>query len=207
MYKYSQAYPALPSVQTLVIENINSQEAYSFSENLKPDIVLVSGTRLVKEQMLNLRPMKGILNLHTGLSPYVKGGPNCTNWCLATQQIHLIGNTIMWIDLGIDSGNLVATELVPLTGEEDLSGLHWKVMEHAHTLYLKACQLLISHPELVPNIPQNTIGKGKTYYTKQWNFWQQLRAVSYARHFKKLWNNPSTKQNQQSLQLVALPSA
>ena len=113
---YEKKFPSYPDTKILDVENINSNEAYQFSLDLNPDLIIVSGTRLVKEKMLSIEPKLGILNLHTGLSPYVKGGPNCTNWCIATEQFHLIGNTIMWIDLGIDTGNILSTEFTNLTG-------------------------------------------------------------------------------------------
>lgn len=164
---YEKLFPSYPkNIEILVVENINSSEAFTFSKEINSDLIIVSGTRLVKEEMLSLNPKFGILNLHTGLSPYVKGGPNCTNWCIANMQFHLIGNTIMWIDQGIDSGNIVTTEFTPIDGNESLSELHIKVMEHAHDLYLKAIESVKEGKS--SNIPQNTIAKGQTYYTKEW---------------------------------------
>src|SRR5690606_4331962 len=135
---YDKHFPSLPETAHIDVENINSQETYSFTKELQPDLILVSGTRLIKKQLFEIPVTKGVLNLHTGLSPYVKGGPNCTNICLADKQFHLIGNTIMWIDEGIDSGNILTTDFTPLTGNESLDELHILVMEHAHTLYCEA---------------------------------------------------------------------
>lgn len=178
---YRQQYPELPQVPTLDVENINSDEAFQFTNNIQPDLILVSGTRLVKEKMLSIQPSIGILNLHTGLSPYIKGGPNCTNWCLATKQYHLIGNTIMWIDLGIDTGNILTTEFTPLNGNESLDVLHMKVMEHAHDLYVRAVRYLSTGQK--QSVPQKEIAKGTTYYTKQWTLQQKF---ALTRNFKGL---------------------
>lgn len=173
--QYDQLYPDYPNVPLLDVENINSSMAFEFSTKIDADIIIVSGTRLVKERMLSLKPKVGILNLHTGLSPYIKGGPNCTNWCIATQQFHLIGNTIMWIDLGIDTGNILTTGFTELDGTENLSQVHWKVMEHAHSLYLKAIKYLAEGGR--QSIPQSDIDKGKTYYTKDWTLSQKINLV------------------------------
>ncbi|MBS1611519.1 MAG: hypothetical protein JST49_01755 [Bacteroidetes bacterium] len=180
---YNKLYPSYPAVPTLDVENINSDEAYQFTLQHQPDLIIVSGTRLVKEKMLAIAPSIGILNLHTGLSPYVKGGPNCTNWCIATEQFHLIGNTIMWIDKGIDTGNILATEFTPITGNENLSALHLKVMDHAHDLYVRAIAYLAKGER--QSIPQSTIAKGTTYYTKQWTLAQKFKLVG---NFGKLKN-------------------
>lgn len=159
----------------LDVENINSSEARTFTESLNPDVILVSGTRLVKKQMLELRPSVGILNLHTGLSPYIKGGPNCTNWCIATGQFHLVGNTVMWIDEGIDSGNIFATEFTDFTGTDDLNAIHVKVMDHAHDLVVRSLESISKGSRT--SVKQSEIAKGVTYYTRDWNLKQKFALV------------------------------
>ena len=133
--------------------------------------------------MLSIHPGIGILNLHTGLSPYIKGAPNCTNWCIATEQYHLIGNTVMWIDSGIDSGNIATTEFTEFNGNEDLAAIHIKVMEHAHNLYLRAIKKIVNKE--CPNIKQDEIAKGVTYYTKQWELKQKINLVRNVKKFCK----------------------
>jgi methionyl-tRNA formyltransferase len=173
--KYDLKYPKYPSVPLIDVENINCKEAHDFSSALKPDLIVVSGTRLVKSEMLSIPAASGILNLHTGISPYIKGGPNCTNWCIATNQQYLIGNTIMWIDEGIDSGNIVTTEYTELDWSKDLNDIHWRVMEHAHSLYSKAIAFISAGGK--SNVPQSELGSGTTYYTKDWTLKQKFRLV------------------------------
>ena len=138
--------------------------------------------RLIKEQMFKINPRIGIANLHIGLSPYIKGCANWTNWCIATKQFHLIGNIVMWIDKGIDSGNLLFTELTLLSGYENLCELHFKVMEHAHKLYIKAIDFLINGK--IQSIPQNQIEEGKIYLTKDWTLKQKIGIIKNFTQFK-----------------------
>ena len=172
---YARIYSKFPEVPVLNVENINSSSVLHFTESLKPDLILVSGTRLIKPAFIKIKVNVGILNLHTGLSPYIKGGPNCTNWCIATNQFHLIGNTIMWLDAGIDSGNILTTEFTPLNGTENFKELHLKVMEHAHSLYIQAINHLKSGH--MQSIPQNKIAAGKTYFTKQWTIKYKIALI------------------------------
>jgi methionyl-tRNA formyltransferase len=165
---YRKRYPALPPVPSIQVSNINAPETIAFIEQIDPDLIMVSGTSIVKAEVLSMKPRKGIINLHTGLSPYVKGGPNCTNWCLAESMFDMIGNTVMWIDEGIDSGRILASELVPLEGSESLLELHIKVMEHAHDLYLRVVEYLSNCSQLPPGVVQRDIGTGKTYYGRDW---------------------------------------
>ncbi len=181
---YDHKYTDYPLIKRINVENINSEEAYNFSKNLKPDLIIVSGTGLVKDKMLSVKAKKGILNLHTGLSPYIKGGPNCTNWCIATKQYHLVGNAVMWIDEGIDSGNIVTTELTKIDWSKSLLEIHIAVMEHAHQLYIKAIKFI--EEGYTSNIKQSDIGDGKTYYTKEWKLKNKRDLV---RNFNELQKN------------------
>lgn len=205
MKHYRQHFPHLPVVPILETNKINAPEVVDFIRQKAPDVVMVSGTTMIKEAILQLKPAIGILNLHTGFSPYVKGGPNCTNWCLSTGEPHLIGNTIMWIDAGIDSGNIITSELTSFSGEESLNEIHLKVMEHAHELYLdvlRACR----ENKPIPNVPQQQIAEGRTYYTKEWDFsakWKLIRYMS-GRTFRKAVQSASWKRKREELKEVKL---
>jgi len=180
---YSRRFPLYPEVATLTVENINTTEVYEFTRKSQPDLIMVSGTRLIKDCLLSIAPPIGIMNLHTGISPYIKGGPNCTNWCIATKQFHLIGNTIMWIDKGIDTGNLMATEFTDFTGDESLLDVHIKVMEHAHSLCVRSIEQLSRNQ--LNNVPQSSLGRGVTYFNRQWGLKEKLKLLRNFAHFKR----------------------
>jgi folate-dependent phosphoribosylglycinamide formyltransferase PurN len=180
--RYERAADGFPPVPHEIVANVNDRATVEALERWNADLVAVSGTTMVGDQVLRAaQASAGALNLHTGISPYVKGGPNCTNWCLARQTFHLIGNTVMWIDPGVDAGNLVATERTTLDGTEALSELHWKVMEHAHDLYGRAIEAVV-RGRRVPNVPQSQIGDGPTFRNADWTPRQMVRAIRNFRH-------------------------
>ncbi|MFL5763465.1 MAG: formyltransferase family protein [Bacteroidia bacterium] len=201
---YEKQFPDFPVTKKLITENINSKESVAFIREAQPDLVMVSGTRLVREEILRLAVPRGIINLHTGLSPYVKGGPNCTNWCIADDMIHLIGNTVMWIDSGIDSGNIITTEAVSFDGTEDLSGIHLKVMEHAHSLYLAAVQKILHDPQNCPSVKQQDIAPGRLYKNKEWNQAAKSRLRSNMKKFGKTISSAAYREKQKELKLIPL---
>ncbi|MES2761307.1 MAG: formyltransferase family protein [Bacteroidota bacterium] len=198
---YESTYKKYPDTQIMYTEDINSEQVYIATNEKQPDLIIVSGTKMIREKLLSLRPPLGIMNLHTGLSPYVKGGPNCTNWCLANNEFHMIGNTIMWIDKGIDSGNIIATETTTFTGSESLIDIHKKVMEHAHELYLKTLDAIVNGKQ--SNVPQNEIAIGKTYYTKDWNMTQKRMALENYKKFSSVVLSDKYKKNQSALKTVS----
>jgi methionyl-tRNA formyltransferase len=184
--KYDALYPDLPTENVVRVENINDSATVQTIEKHAPDLIVVSGTNLVGKKVIEAAQKRGgIVNLHTGISPYVKGGPNCTNWCLAKNWFHLIGNTVMWLDLGIDTGNIVATEQTKLNGDETLFELHWKVMQHAHEIYVKSIERIGAGKE-VPSVPQKEIAAGSHFNSVDWNALEMRRALlNFRRNYKK----------------------
>jgi folate-dependent phosphoribosylglycinamide formyltransferase PurN len=165
---YAKNYPSWPDVPVFRTDQINTDESVLFTEQFSPNLVVVSGTSLIRKPLLNVKPSTGIINLHTGLSPYVKGGPNCTNWCIANNTWEYVGNTIMWLNAGIDSGNIISTEAIDIRASETLYEAHLKVMEHAHDLYLRSIDYLINSKPPYLSVPQNEIAPGHLFLNKMW---------------------------------------
>jgi methionyl-tRNA formyltransferase len=183
---YNKEFPNWPEMPVLKVPNINGNEVYAFTIENKPDLIIVSGTALVKEPLVSMPVSIGIINLHTGLSPYVKGGPNCTNWCIANNEWFFVGNTIMWLNAGIDSGNIITTEQREITSASSLYEAHYMVMEHAHDLYIRAVRyLLSSKKDSYNSVAQKDIDKGKLYLTKMWTPAQRKRLLLNWRKRKK----------------------
>jgi len=176
---YQNQHTILPSdIQQMMVDNINDLEVVEYIKKSKPKLIIVSATTMLKDEIINEANKIGciILNLHTGVSPYIKGGPNCTNWCLASNY-YLIGNTIMTLDSGIDSGAIIATELTILDGDESLFELHHKVFEHGFDLYTRVISSIVKNEIKIKAIPQNDISiKGNLFYTKDWTIFKVIQS-------------------------------
>lgn len=205
---YRDLYPVLPEVPIVRVNNVNDAATIEMLREHQPDLIVVSGTNLVGRKVMESAPRNArFVNLHTGISPYVKGGPNCTNWCLAERTFHLIGNTIMWLDPGIDSGDIIATEQTRLDGQETLFEVHWKVMEHAHDLYSRVISLLAKGQQ-PPSVPQESVGIGRTFYSAEWNGIAARRALlNFEQSYARFFGNPNAQHHQrQYLRLIPLES-
>lgn len=166
---YSHSTREIEVEKVLRVNSINDPQVISFLQDTKPDLIVVSGTSIIKEPLVSFPLRVGMLNLHTGLSPYVKGGPNCTNWCIANNEWEYIGNTIMWLSRGIDSGNIIASETVDVFDEMDLAQIQIAVMKHAHDLYIRAIEYVVISSEPWQSVPQSEFGPGRLFQTYMWN--------------------------------------
>ncbi len=91
----------------VLIENgsINNPQYTEEIYSLNIDLIIVYGSSILKPPLLNLFPGR-ILNVHLGLSPYYRG--SATNyWPLVDSLPECVGATFMYIDEGIDTGEVI----------------------------------------------------------------------------------------------------
>lgn len=75
-------------------------------KNWNPDYIAVFGSSLLNKELIKLLPSKRIINMHLGLSPYYRGsGTNF--WPLYDEKPQYVGATIHYLDIGIDSGDII----------------------------------------------------------------------------------------------------
>ena len=89
---------------------------------LQPDlIVVVAYGQILPPAILNL-PRHGCLNVHPSLLPKYRGAAPI-QWAIANGDTET-GVTIMKMDVGLDTGDIIATRCTPIRPEDDSSTLH-----------------------------------------------------------------------------------
>jgi methionyl-tRNA formyltransferase len=146
----------------LVAPEINAAAVREAIDALDADAVLVSGTRLLREPVLGSRSRLGMVNMHTGLSPYYRGGP-CTFWTLFNEEPEYAGVTIHHLSAGIDSGDIILSGRPALDERDGVASLDSKVIDVGHGLMLRALDLL--DEGRAPRVRQ--WDKGKLFLWKQ----------------------------------------
>jgi methionyl-tRNA formyltransferase len=114
----------------------------------------------------------------------------------------------MWIDEGIDSGNIVTTDVLDFSGNESLNEIHIKVMEHAHRIYIKALHTIKENYGNCPSIKQSEIAKGELFLNKMWNISAKTKFTYniISRKFKKNINSKEYIEKRKKLILIKLPA-
>lgn len=151
--------PAAPAqVPCLRVQDINGAEAIDFVGRSAADIVLVNGTNLIRKPMLQLRDGMtwGFLNLHTGLSPYSRGG-NCNLFMLLEGKPEHVGITVHHIDLGIDRGDIVLSDQTPMLPTDNWEMIDARSFHHGIEQLLKGAKAVIGG--WAPRVKQWESGK------------------------------------------------
>lgn len=106
-------------------ENVNSGESIERLEKIKPDcIVVVAFGQILKKDVLNL-PKYGCLNIHASILPKYRGAAPI-NWAIINGESKT-GVTIMEMDKGLDTGDILKIEEIPITEEDDSITIHDKL--------------------------------------------------------------------------------
>jgi phosphoribosylglycinamide formyltransferase-1 len=140
--------------------DINSADVIRDIVASGPDLLVCYGSSLIKGQLLE--QFKGrFLNVHLGLSPYYRGsGANV--WPLINNEPEFVGATFMYIDAGVDTGDIIhqiRAKLVLGDGPHSIGNRLIADMIESYKAVIKAFPRLAAMPQ-----PEK-IG-GKLYYQK-----------------------------------------
>ena len=92
----------------LDVENHNNLVTINYLKENKVNFLVNAGTpRILNQATINCTKL-GILNCHPGILPYFKGCC-CVEWAIYLDKP--VGNSIHWMDQGIDTGPTIKTEI------------------------------------------------------------------------------------------------
>ncbi len=144
--------------------DINSSGFASFLRELRPDIVIVLGSSVIRQEIISV-PSSAMINIHSGLSPYYRGTWSY-GWPIVNNEPECIGVTVHCIDPGIDTGDIIFQARPSLEPGDDLNAIFLKVISQGTELAAEAIEQVIAgsvrlHPQL-----RNV---GRLYLTKDFN--------------------------------------
>lgn len=117
--------------------------------SLDADLQVVVAFRMLPEEVWNM-PDKGTINLHASLLPNYRGAAPI-NWVIINGEKES-GVTTFFLKHEIDTGNVLFTEKVTLTGHETAGDLHDRLMHKGAGLLVKTVKAVESgryneHPQ------------------------------------------------------------
>lgn len=143
------------------VPHINHPEVLQIARELKPDLICVFGTSLIRGELLHEGRL-GMVNLHGGLSPEYRGA-DCTFWALYNGEPENVGCTLHYINAGIDTGELIA-HIRPAVamGDTELP-LFWRAVRDSAVIYAEFVRRVAAGERF--GRPQS--GKGRLYQVRQ----------------------------------------
>jgi methionyl-tRNA formyltransferase len=125
--------------QILFVENFNSKESEQKLKELRPDLVILGGARILKKNIIAI-PRIGILNAHPGLLPKYRG-MDVIPWAVLNRDD--VGVTVHFIDERIDAGKICAQRKIEIEPTDTLETLSRKAEVIAGELMAEVVEKLI----------------------------------------------------------------
>ncbi len=104
--------------------------------SLKPDVIIVAAYGQILPQAILDLPRHGCLNIHTSILPRHRGAAPI-QWAIANGDIET-GVTLMRMDAGMDTGDILAIERTPIRDDDNSPTLHDRLAELGAQLLVKA---------------------------------------------------------------------
>jgi folate-dependent phosphoribosylglycinamide formyltransferase PurN len=96
-----------------VTPNVNDVNAFQYITSSNPDLVVLSGTRILSPSLLASLHCP-VLNIHAGINPKYRG-VHGGYWALVNDDLEHCGSTIHRVDEGIDTGEVLAYATINIT--------------------------------------------------------------------------------------------
>lgn len=128
-----------------------TDDAIDKLKDLDPDIVIVAAYgKIIPKKVLEI-PYFGFINVHVSLLPKYRGPSPIQNALLQGEKE--TGVTIMLMDEGVDTGDILAQEKIPIEDSDDLSALTDKLSQLGAQVLLETIPLWVN--KKIKAQPQN----------------------------------------------------
>lgn len=124
------------SISVYTPTTLKTEDAQAEFAALKPDVAVVAAYGLILPQVILDTPTYGCLNIHPSLLPRWRGAAPIQRAVMAGDK--KTGIVIMQMDAGLDTGDMLLTETIPITDTMNAGELHDLMASRAAPLLLKA---------------------------------------------------------------------
>ena len=119
---------------------IKTEEATAELRGLKPDlVVVVAFGQILSQEILDIPP-HGCINVHGSLLPRYRGAAPM-QWCVINGETKT-GITTMMMDAGLDTGDMLLKEELPIGPDMTLEEVHDNLMEMGAQVLMKTIEEL-----------------------------------------------------------------
>ena len=109
----------IPDLFKLKVKSINSSESIKKINEIAPDLIIISGTRILSRKLIS-SITSPIVNIHAGITPNYRG-VHGAYWALVNKQPNLVGVTLHFVDKGVDTGQVISQSRLSITQSDQFS--------------------------------------------------------------------------------------
>jgi methionyl-tRNA formyltransferase len=115
-----------PRIISIPSAQLNSSATLKILEAEQPEIIILFGSSLVGREIMSRFPSQ-ILNLHIGISGQYRGS-SCNFWPIYDERLDCLGATVLTINEGIDTGQILAQATIEIEENDTEQNLMGKTL-------------------------------------------------------------------------------
>ncbi len=137
-------FPGKQSIQyesdipTIKAPSINDDSVYDYVKSIKPDIICVCGTSVIKPHIFSLAKI-GAINIHVGITPEYRCAKPI-EWALFNKDFENVGVTVHFIDEDVDTGEIIYQETIPVERGDSIGKIYAKCKIRGAEMMLSALE-------------------------------------------------------------------
>jgi methionyl-tRNA formyltransferase len=143
----------------LDVANLNSDEALAHIRALAPNVVFVASTGMLRRPLLEACACP-VVNYHSGVNPAYRG-INGGYFALANGEPEHFGVTLHLVDLGVDTGPILATNRIPVAANDNMQTYMTLMAAKSQDLVVETMARVLAG-EARP-LPPNTLPSNQYY--------------------------------------------
>ena len=109
----------IPVTKLTKVRSVNAEETIDILREIKPNVVVVSGTRIISASVLN-SVQAVFINMHAGITPMYRG-VHGGYWALTQNDRDACGVTVHEVDTGIDTGRILGQANISPNGTDNFA--------------------------------------------------------------------------------------
>jgi len=165
-------------------EKIRQRSVVRQLEDLAPDVIVVAAFgQLLPKSILDLPPC-GCLNIHPSLLPKYRGAAPI-QWAIINGEQET-GVTIMLLDEGEDTGDIVLQQSVAIQPDEKAPVLHDRLAKIASELLVGAIQKSSQNPPLMQKPPHRPQNNSEATYAPRLS--KEIGQIDWSRSAEQIYN-------------------
>lgn len=164
----------------VVLQPESIRKEYQDVLDLEPDLIVTCAYGQIVPKVILDYPNKGCLNVHASLLPKFRGGAPI-HWSIIRGETET-GVTLMHMDVGMDSGDMIAKQSVSIEDKDTMGDVEAKLM--------KASQVLI-HEDLKKYLAGelSSIKQDEAQVTLAYTIKKEDEFISFNRPVKDVYNH------------------
>lgn len=162
-----------------VLQPIKIKEEYQKILALKPDIIITCAYGQILPKEILEYPEYGCINVHASLLPELRGGAPIHKAIIDGHSI--TGVSIMYMDLGMDTGDIISKKEITIEDSDNLESLYEKLSQLGRKLLL----------ETLPSIFNKTnkrIKQDNTKATYAYNIKREEEHIDFNKTSREIFN-------------------